>query len=86
MAIDFTATFISSCTPLQISATLPASATADAMLWAHDKTHHITALYCGCEDARAIRNGRNAYTVCAAHGLQPLGHAARIRKNKEYAK
>lgn len=84
---EFEAQFISASTVMPITATLPADGYVPAWVWASDGSHHIRAAYCGCERyAVIIRQGRDAYSVCPIHGLQPIGLAARIRRNHQYAR
>ena len=84
---EFEAQFITASTVMPITATLPANGYVPAWLWASDKTHHIRAPYCGCAQyAVVIRQGRETYSVCPTHGLQPIGLSSRIRRNHQYAR
>jgi hypothetical protein len=85
--LEFENQFAARCTPMTVNATLPAVPPfVPAMLWACDSTHHVTAMYCGCADAKVVRNGRDAYAVCEKHHLQPIGKSRRIRRNHVYAR
>lgn len=82
---EFEAQFIAASKVMPITATLPASGYVPAWVWASDGVMHIRAPYCGCErHAVVIRQGRDAFSVCPAHGLQPIGVASRIRVNHHY--
>ena len=84
--VEFEARFIAQCTEMRITTTLASSAYLSAAVWAVDDTHRIRAVnYCGCADARIVRNGRDVYSVCNSHHVQPLGLAVRIRVNHVYA-
>ena len=84
---EFEAQFIIALTVMAITATLPADGYVPAWLWAADGVMHIRAPYCGCAQyAVVIRQGRETYSVCPTHGLQPIGLAQRIRRNHQYAR